>query len=74
MVAIEYKLSQLEEKKKNLIREQKLLIAEKSSITSLAKIERGEVCYLRFPDRSKVVYVNKDFNILISKVNFGPRE
>jgi cell division protein FtsL len=74
VITIEYRLSQLEEKKKYLIKEQKVLIAEKSSLTSIAKIEQSGLAELQFPDRNKVVYVTKNIEPSINKVSFSRRD
>lgn len=74
VITIEYRLNQLEEKKKYLIREQKVLIAEKSSLTSIVKIEQSGLAELQFPDRSKVVYVIKNIEPSINKVSFSRRD
>lgn len=57
VIAVEYKLSSLEDKKKNLLKERKILLAEKASLTSFAKLEGREGHLLVFPDRKKVVYI-----------------
>ncbi len=74
VVAVEYKLSQLEEKKKNLLREQKMLLAQKSSLTSIARLERGELFSLHFPDRKKVIYITQDSNTSVNRVSFNKRD
>jgi len=74
VITIEYRLSQLEEKKKYLLREQKILIAEKSSLISLAKIEQNSLAEFQFPDRKKVVYVTKNIEPSINKVSFGSKD
>lgn len=73
VIAIEYKLSQLEEKKKSLLREQKILLAQKSSLTSIARLEKGEVLSLHFPDRKKVVYIT-DKSVSVSKISYNHRD
>lgn len=74
VIAVEYKLSQLEEKKKNLLREQKILLAQKSSLTSIARLERGEVFSLHFPDRKRVIYITQDSNASMNRVSFNKRD
>lgn len=73
VIAIEYKLSQLEEKKKSLLREQKMLLAQKSSLTSIARLEKGEVISLNFPDRKKVVYITEK-SVSVSKISYKHRD
>lgn len=74
VIAVEYRLSQLEEKKKNLLREQKMLLAQKSSLTSIARLEKGEVFSLHFPDRKKVIYITQDFTNSVNRVSFNKRD
>ncbi len=73
VIALEYRLSQLEEKKKNLIRQQRILLAEKASLTSIARFEKGDIINLYFPDRKKVVYITEKAPS-ISKVSFNRRD
>lgn len=74
VIAVEYRLSQLEEKKKNLLREQKMLLAQKSSLTSVARLERGELFSLNFPDRKKVIYITQDSTISVNRVSFNQQD
>ncbi len=60
IVSAEYKIRSLEERKKKLLMEEKLLSAEKSNILSVAKFENASAGKLVFPDRIKVVYVQRD--------------
>ncbi len=53
IIALEYRLSNLEEKKKILLRENRNLLAQKASLTSFAKISRTDDCFLVLPDRKK---------------------
>lgn len=74
VIAVEYRLSQLEEKKKNLLREHRMLLAQKSSLTSIARLERGEVFSLHFPDRKRVIYISQDSNTSMNRVSFNKRD
>ncbi|MCX8034217.1 MAG: hypothetical protein N3A00_02730 [Thermodesulfovibrio sp.] len=74
VITIEYRLSQLEEKKKNLLREQKMLLAQKSSLTSIARLEKGELFSLHFPDRKKVIYITQDSTTSVNRISFNQRD
>lgn len=74
VLTVEYKLSQLEDKKKALLREQKVLLAERASLTSLAKVERTDSIALQFPDRKKVIYITKKSEDTITNVSFNLRK
>ncbi|WP_297209006.1 MULTISPECIES: hypothetical protein [Thermodesulfovibrio] len=70
VIAIEYRLSSLEEQKKELLREQKTLIAERASLTSFVRIENKEYALI-FPDRKKVVYITGKPEHLIKSVSYN---
>lgn len=59
--AVEYGISSLENKRMEIIKERKLLLAERSSIQSIQNVKnKGDgKLGLVFPDRVKVVYVKK---------------
>lgn len=56
---VEYKISMLEKKKMELIKERKYVIAEKAKLSSIENIKKVAVNpeEFQFPDRKKVVYV-----------------
>lgn len=74
VITIEYRLSQLEERRKNLLREQKMLLAQKSSLTSIARLEKGELFSYHFPDRKKVIYITQDSTTSVNRVSFNHRD
>jgi len=60
-ISIEYVISELENKKADMLRESKMLIAEKASLISMQRVEKTAArdLGLVFPDRTKVVYVKE---------------
>ena len=58
-VSAEYTISELENKRIEMLRETKMLMAQKSMLLSMQKVEKTAVRNLGlvFPDRKKVVYV-----------------
>lgn len=74
VLTVEYKLSQLEERKKALLREQKVLLAERASISSFSRIEKSDTYYLQFPDRKKVIYITKKPEDSITSVSYNVRK
>jgi hypothetical protein len=58
-VSAEYTISELENKRMEMLRETKMLMAEKSMLLSMQKVEKTAVRNLGlvFPDRKKVLYV-----------------
>ncbi len=63
-VSLEYCISSLEKKKSVLMRDRKMLVAEKASLLSVERFEKvtGNSAInggFTFPDRVKVVYVKK---------------
>jgi hypothetical protein len=73
VIAIEYKLSQLEEKKKKLLREQNTLLAQKSHLTSISRLGKIELYSLHFPDREKIIYLTQDSLTAVNRVSFNQR-
>src|SRR5512147_2323245 len=57
VVSIEYRLSELEKTKRELMRDKKVLAAEKARLLSVARFEQGVAEGFAFPDRVKVVHV-----------------
>lgn len=59
IVTMEYTISELEGKKMERLREAKMLLAERSMLLSMQKVEKTAVRSLGlvFPDRTRVVYV-----------------
>lgn len=58
-VTIEYRISSLEKKKTGLLRDRKMLAAERASLLSVERIGSVAADKFAFPDRVKVVYVKK---------------
>jgi|NGEPerStandDraft_6_1074524.scaffolds.fasta_scaffold207884_2 hypothetical protein len=59
VTTIEYKLSDLEKKKTEALREQKTLVAQKAGLMALTRVETSDLAGygFSFPERKKVVYV-----------------
>lgn len=74
VLALEYRLGQLEERKKALLREQKALLAERASVSSFSRIEKSENLYLRFPDRKSVIYITKKAEDSVSTISFTQKK
>ncbi|MGB9709879.1 MAG: hypothetical protein ACPLZA_00055 [Thermodesulfovibrio sp.] len=73
VISVEYRLSSLEEKKKALLRENKNLLAQKSSLTSFVRINNAEEHLLVFPDRKKVVYIEGRPENLVKTISFNKK-
>ena len=60
-LTLEYNFGELEKKRMNCLKEQKMLLAEKTSLLSFAKMEssRGSTGGFVLPDRMKVIHVSK---------------
>lgn len=71
VISMEYRLSSLEEKKKKMLNERRLLLAEKSSLTSFVRINNVDGLFLVFPDRRKVVYISGNPESLVRTINFN---
>ena len=61
LISLEYGISELEKKRLDNLRETKMLIAEKSALLSLQKVEKTAALNLGlvFPNRTKVVAVKE---------------
>jgi len=61
IVSLEYRLSRLENKKKELMRDTKVLLAERANLLSVERFEKVAMdgTGFTFPDRVKVVFVKK---------------
>jgi len=61
IVSLEYRLSRLENKKKELMRDTKVMLAERASLLSVERFEKVAMdgTGFTFPDRVKVVFVKK---------------
>jgi hypothetical protein len=58
-VSFEYSISSLEKKKAELMRDGKMLAAERASLLSVERFEKVAANGFTFPDRVKVVYVKR---------------
>lgn len=74
VITVEYRLSQLEERKRALLREQKLLLAERASVSSFARIEKSETYSFQFPDRKKVIFITKKPEDSVTNVSYKLRK
>ncbi|MFQ3574127.1 MAG: hypothetical protein SNJ53_05790 [Thermodesulfovibrionales bacterium] len=59
MIGLEYKISSLEKKKIQLMKENKVIVAEKVRLLALERFENNETRGFVFPDRIRVVYVKE---------------
>jgi hypothetical protein len=59
VTAIEYKLSDLEKKKIEALREQKAMVAQKAGLMAINSVEKSDLTGLgfTFPERKRVVHV-----------------
>lgn len=71
VISMEYRLSSLEEKKKEMLNERRLLLAEKASLTSFVRINNADGHVLVFPDRRKIVYISGNPESLVRAVSFN---
>lgn len=64
VVALEYRLGNLEKKKMELLRDRKVFLAEQSNLLYVGRLHAAAAnsAGLTFPDRVKVVYVTKEKN------------
>jgi cell division protein FtsL len=62
IVSTEYAISELENKKTDVLRETKMLMAERASVLSMQKVEETAMkrLGLSFPERTRVVFVKKN--------------
>jgi hypothetical protein len=70
-VKLEYSLGELEQRKMNSLRERKMLLAEKASLLTFAKLEdsRNDREGFVLPDRIKVIHVDKTKKFLPYKAS-----
>jgi hypothetical protein len=70
-LTLEYSFGELEKKRVNCLKEQKMLLAEKTSLLSFAKLEssRGSTGGFVLPDRVKVIHVSKEKRYLPYKAS-----
>jgi len=73
VISVEYRLSSLEEKKKEMLNERRLLLAEKASLTSFVRINNSDGHFLVFPDRRKIVYISGNPESLVKAVSFNKK-
>ncbi|HEX8947330.1 MAG TPA: hypothetical protein VF790_00125 [Dissulfurispiraceae bacterium] len=77
VVSLEYKLRKLEERKAELLRDKKVLVAEQANLLYIGRLQSASVdgAALTFPDRVKVVYVAKaqDKEALKASLRVGGR-
>jgi hypothetical protein len=59
VISLEYSISSLEKKKAELMRDAKMLLAERASLMSVERFEKVAANGFTFPDRVKVVYVKR---------------
>lgn len=59
VVSLEYRISILEKKKKELARDVKMASVEKANLLSVEKVETAASDEFVFPDRTKVVFVKR---------------
>jgi hypothetical protein len=59
ILTMEYRISELENKRMERLREAKMLVAERAALLSMQKVEKTAVRTLGlvFPDRTRVLYV-----------------
>ena len=75
-VRLEYTVGDLENKKTNCLRDRKMLLAEKTSLLSFAKLEESPDASDGFvlPDRIKVIHVDKQNRSLPYKASLERRQ
>ncbi|MCS7215576.1 MAG: hypothetical protein RMI30_06685 [Thermodesulfovibrio sp.] len=73
VISLEYRLSSLEEKKRQILNERRHLLAEKASLTSFVRIHNSDSHFLVFPDRKKVVYISGNPESLVKTVRFNKK-
>lgn len=73
---LEYGLGDLEKKKMNYLRERKMLLAEKMSLLSFAKLEASQSAGESFilPDRVRVIHVDKQKRFLPYRASLERRQ
>ena len=75
-VKLEYSVGDLEKKKTNCLRERKMLLPEKTSLLSFAKLEESPVASDNFvlPDRIRVIHVDRQNRSLPYKASLERRQ
>lgn len=75
-LTLEYSFGELEKKRMSCLKEQKLLLAEKTSLLSFAKLEssRGSTGGFVLPDRIKVIHISKEKRYLPYKASLERRQ
>ena len=76
VMTLEYTLGELEKKKMSYLRERKMLLAEKTSMLSVKKVEAslgGEGGFV-FPDRVRVIHVKIQKGALPYKASFERKQ
>jgi hypothetical protein len=75
-LTLEYSFGELEKKRMNCLKEQKMLLAEKTSLLSFAKLEssRGSTGGFVLPDRVKVIHISKEKRYLPYRASLERRQ
>jgi len=75
-LTLEYSFGELEKKRMSCLKEQKMLLAEKTSLLSFAKLESSRTSAGGFvlPDRIKVIHISKEKRHLPYKVSLERRQ
>ncbi len=69
IISTEYRLSNLEQQKKELLKERRILVAEKASLTSFVRIDTANH-EIVLPDRKKVFFIQINPETLIQSVSY----
>ncbi|MCS7164284.1 MAG: hypothetical protein NZ845_04720 [Thermodesulfovibrio sp.] len=72
VISLEYRLSSLEEKKKEMLNEKRLLLAEKAYLSSFVRINSNDQIFV-FPDRQKIVYIFETPENLVKTAGFNKK-
>lgn len=70
IISTEYRLSNLEQQKKELLKERTLLIAEKASLTSFVRIDTAANQEVMLPDRKKVFFIQANPETLVKSASY----
>ncbi|MEN2995117.1 MAG: hypothetical protein ABDH19_07220 [Thermodesulfovibrio sp.] len=71
VISLEYRLSSLEEKKKEMLNEKRFLLAEKAYLSSFVRINSCNDQIFVFPDRQKIVYIFETPENLVKTASFN---
>ena len=73
---LEYSFGELEQKRMDCLKEQKMLLADKTSLLSFAKLEssRGSTVGFVLPDRIKVIHISKEKRYLPYRASLERRQ